>query len=159
MDLSTIDAVHIRRFQARVDSSAGVDECWPWMGTLTVKGYGQLSYGRGASVRAHRLAHYLATGEQPENVCHRCDNPPCCNPSHLFSGTYADNQHDKGAKGRAARGAANGGGGKLTDDDVRAIRRAVDAGGSTQRQIGERYGITGTMVGYIARGRKWAHVQ
>jgi hypothetical protein len=91
------------RFWARVDSSGGLWGCWPWMGARERNGYGQLGNRiLRKHLKAHRVAYELAVGPIPEGflVCHACDNPPCCNPSHLFVGTGADNTHDMIAKGR-----------------------------------------------------------
>jgi hypothetical protein len=84
-------------------------------------------------------------------VCHRCDNPPCVNPSHLFLGTPADNVHDRDLKGRQARqrGQANGRA-RLTDDDVREIRRL--AGSMLQREIGARFGVSQSYVSDVLHG-------
>lgn len=91
------------RFWARVASS-GPHECWPYIGPLFSDGYGRW-YRRGVqrTTRAHREAWRLANGSDiPEGmlVCHHCDNPPCCNPAHLFLGTRVDNAADMHAKGR-----------------------------------------------------------
>lgn len=89
-------------FWARV-SKRGSDECWEWTGMRRHK-YGRVSYClEGSSAqqwRAHRLAHYLTTGETPPVVMHTCDNPPCCNPAHLRGGTQRENVHDAIRKGR-----------------------------------------------------------
>jgi hypothetical protein len=80
-----------------------IDEngCWNWTGTKIPQGYGHTHY-RGKSIYTHRLLYILTYGEIPEGLCclHKCDNPSCCNPEHLFLGTMADNMHDRDMKGR-----------------------------------------------------------
>lgn len=77
------------------------DVCWPWRGTKNTQGYGWIRF-QGGNWRAHRLAWVFTVGKIPEGmlVCHKCDNPSCCNPKHLFLGTHRDNSLDKYAKGR-----------------------------------------------------------
>lgn len=145
--------------------------CWEWQGARNQDGYGTLWVNR-RKVRAHRVAWGLSVGEIPRGllVLHRCDNPPCCNPAHLWIGTHADNSADMVAKGRA-RGGANGGLGgplpydvqprgersgsaRLTEGNVRAIR----ASSLPQGELGELYGVSGVAI-WKARSRKtWAHV-
>ena len=84
-------------------------------------------------------------------VCHRCDNPPCCNPDHLFLGTVADNNADRAAKGRSARNKTNR---RLSDDDVRAIRAAL-AAGSKQEPLAEQYGVGTRAISKIKCGQRW----
>ena len=90
------------RFWSKVDRG-GPDECWLWRGGVSTNGYGNF-YVSGRLVRAHRYAYETHYGPvAPElQVCHRCDNKPCCNPAHLFRGTKSDNMRDCAAKGRNA---------------------------------------------------------
>src|SRR5690242_13962235 len=87
-------------FWKDVDKSGGPNACWPWLKCKERHGYGHAYWDR-QHHRAHRLAFELATGIKPVNcVLHKCDNPPCCNPAHLFEGTQKDNALDKQRKGR-----------------------------------------------------------
>jgi HNH endonuclease len=81
--------------------------CWVWTGRVNHKGYGKTSW-QGKDKRVHRIFYEHHHGPIPEGlqVCHRCDNPPCCNPDHLFAGTALDNEWDKIAKGRRPMGQA-----------------------------------------------------
>jgi hypothetical protein len=78
--------------------------CWIWVACRTDEGYGRIII-RGWVAKAHRVAWELANGPIRAGllVCHRCDNPPCCNPAHLFEGTGLDNSRDMVAKGRGKR--------------------------------------------------------
>lgn len=99
------------RFWSRVDRSGGPDACWLWQRVFDDHGYGFFS-SNAKTERSRRVAYEIAVGVIPDGLCvlHRCDNPPCCNPSHLFIGTIADNNADRDRKGRqrSMRGDGNG---------------------------------------------------
>ena len=77
------------------------NECWEWRGSRLPTGYGMLRWGH-RKIYSHRLAFALAYGVLPKwlRVLHRCDNPPCCNPAHLWAGTDLENMRDRDEKGR-----------------------------------------------------------
>lgn len=120
----------------------GDDDCWPWTGARDAKGY-----GRFRSLLVTRLL--LAPVPDGLHVLHRCDNPPCCNPAHLFLGTHADNMADMGRKGRRIE--------KLSAEDVRAIRQLLGVG-HRHRDIADRFGVTRQMISLIAAGKARIYV-
>lgn len=125
-------------------------------------GYAQLGRGRrgDGTILVHRLAFELAVGSTDGLcVCHRCDNPPCCNPAHLFLGTQKDNMRDASSKGRIRnaserhRGERHPGA-KLTQSQVDDIR-AECASGALITVVAERFGVNRSTVSLIARGKTW----
>lgn len=136
------------------------DLCLEWPRGLNTYGYGQVRRPNGGMARVHRLAYELAIGIIPEGlfVCHRCDNPKCFNPSHLFAGTSAENTEDCRIKGRFrhARGERQGSA-KLAESQVIEIRR-LSANGRTRPEIATAFGISASNVGGIANGTLWRHI-
>lgn len=137
----------------------GPDECWPWRRGCDRDGYGRLRRDR-VDLRAHRVALETAVGPIPVgmSVCHRCDNPPCCNPAHLFVGTNRDNVLDMVGKGRNAFRLPDNAGERnpaahLSEDQVLAIHAMADS--LTQAEIGRAVGITQSTVSKILRGDLW----
>ena len=143
--------------------------CLEFTGSLNPKGYGMIRKDprpgekRGRRVFAHRAAYEIAHDEElPDwpliSVLHRCDNPCCVNPAHLFLGSQKDNIADMIAKGRDNRGNAPKGeskpNAKLTEHDVRSIR----ADPRTIAAVAETYGISGAVVHRIKTLRSWRHV-
>ena len=91
----------MERFWSKVAKSDG---CWLWTAARNEQGYGEFSLD-GKLQRAHRVSFYLAHGRWPEpNALHKCDNPPCVRPDHLFEGTHKENMADMTSKGRSVRG-------------------------------------------------------
>jgi hypothetical protein len=131
--------------------------CQEWQGARDRRGYGTMRRGK-RDRKAHRFAYERAFGPIPPGmvVCHRCDNPPCCNPEHLFLGTNAQNTADCVSKGRQARGAKNANA-KVTDHIVRQIRRLCSEG-MTQDAVAAMFGIAQTTVSKIVIHKSWAHV-
>lgn len=169
------------RFWSRFDKTAGPDGCWPWMGPRRKSGYGYTTdYWK--KIYVHRLAYELTFGPIPPgmNVCHRCDNPPCGNPAHLWLGTTRDNALDMVRKGRASKKGAGPHAAKgervrtakLTEGDVRAIRAAYEPAPPgypvgarwhkqervTMEQLATRYGVTKSAIYAIVNRRTWKHV-
>lgn len=140
--------------------------CWTWHGSLNAYGYGRISQGSGESHRiymAHRLSYEIHCGPIAAGlyVCHRCDNPPCVNPAHLFLGTQFDNMRDCASKGRngaqrhpeCVRGERNGRA-KLTAADVETIRAQV-AKGVSHRSLAEQYGVVRSTVSFLVKRQTW----
>lgn len=116
------------RLWAKIDKTGGPDSCWTWNGAKTKDGYGH-QYISGKTVLSHRAAYLYSGFEIPSGFCvlHKCDNPLCCNPSHLFIGTRADNIADKVRKNRQARGERIGVS-KVSNLQVVALKRLRSLG-------------------------------
>ena len=157
------------RFWARVAQGEG---CWLWTGERNARGYGRFYPRWKAQYYAHRYSWELHNGPIPDGlyVCHRCDNPSCVRPDHLFLGTQRTNIQDALAKGRLARtvdfcennGARMRGSGNpmatLSEADVRAIRERYKAGGITQSQLAAEYGVSRPHISIVVRRIVWGHL-
>lgn len=128
--------------------------CWLWMGNVLWNGYGTIWRDR-KHAYAHRISWELTTGPIPDGlcVCHRCDNPVCVNPAHLFLGTTADNMADKVRKGRHQPG-EKAPWAKLKADDVREIRASSDTG----RALALRYGLNQSNISRVRSGLRYKEV-
>lgn len=149
----------VQSVPARECSICGGDnECWPWQACLSSCGYGRFNV-EGKIRQASRLAYEIAFGPVQDGlcVCHRCDNPACVNPSHLFLGTPMDNAIDRGRKGRTRVGHVSGekhGASKITDAERERIRYMTKHRLLPQAEIAKIFGLHQSSVSEIARGRK-----
>ncbi len=153
------------RFWAKVAKAP--TGCWEWQAATDRHGYGFIGLGVRAvgTGRAHRVSYVLAYGSVPKGMCvlHRCDNPPCVNPVHLFLGSRADNMRDMKAKGRAASGERNGSRTqpgairrgeqlpqtKISDAEVRQARLLWETGKWRQSHLAEKYRISQSNISRI----------
>jgi hypothetical protein len=147
------------RFWSKVDVR-GDDECWMWQGTLHRQGYGMLRWDDKQTF-AHRVAYALTNGPIPAGliICHSCDVPGCCNPAHLFLGTYKDNSQDRDRKGRAAdRKGTRNGQAKITEEQVVFAMARMLTGREEHQQIAAAFGVSKNAMSKIWLGRKWQHL-
>ena len=147
------------RFWEKVDKSG---ECWLWTAHRNADGYGMVGLERRGIDRSHRVAWRLANGSIPAgmSVLHRCDNPGCVRPDHLFLGTQRDNIADMDAKGRSRKNPRRGSAhhwAKLREQDIPIIR-ALAADGMNNTQIGRRFGVHRLTIHLILNGKNWAHI-
>lgn len=135
--------------------------CWPWTGCVDPKGYGNTWAGKGLTNRAHRVAFFLEYGFWPTPCgLHKCDNPPCCNPEHLFEGTDKDNAVDMVSKGRHKTVSPKGedhGMAKLKPADVMEIK-ALRTAGRPAKELAKEYGVCQGYIYTIAAGKSWSHL-
>lgn len=136
----------------------GKNDCWEWQGYKSRKGYGQIQIDHRVTA-AHRVAWELTHGPIREGlqVCHKCDNPPCVNPNHLFLGTNDDNVADKMSKNRQVHG-VNHPHAKLTDAQVVEARQRFAEGGISIAALARRYGVSGVSMRSVILRATWRHL-
>ena len=137
--------------------------CWKWQKGTMGNGYGSIAIGEQKQEYTHRVSYRVFNGPIPMDkvVMHTCDNPICCNPSHLVVGTSSNNSVDMMQKGRGkgqltsanTKGERNPKA-KLNADQVIAIR----SDNRSNRQIADAYGVTDVLIGMIKRRKVWKHV-
>ena len=143
------EAVSVSRFWRLVQIGAH-DQCWQWLGCTDSDGYGLFVY-HGQRRPAHELALSFSTGEvrhKDLDTCHACDNPGCCNPSHLRFDTRQSNVAEMHDRGRAKVDS------KLTADEVRLIRERRELG-ARQQDLADEFGVTAGQISMIVRGIRW----
>jgi hypothetical protein len=149
----------VERMISRWAIIGAANECWPYTGHCFVKSKGgRMTYGRvelnKQRLRVHRAVWMIVHGDIPDGLCvlHSCDNPLCCNPSHLFLGTQADNIRDKMEKGRhRVVYGEDCGSSKITMEIAQQIREIK----GTQRAIAARFGLSQGAVHAIRTGKTW----
>lgn len=145
------------KFWAKVEKT---DDCWLWAGSTNYAGYGVFYPQKNRSILAHRRAYAQTYGKLPDDTCvlHRCDTPNCVNPSHLFTGTREDNIRDMISKKRNRHPSGEWHPhSKLTEEGVRAIRRAYENGTSIT-VLAKQYGVDKTNISKIVLRKTWRHV-
>lgn len=139
--------------------------CWEWIASHTPCGYGQVRF-RGTRELAHRVSWIIFHGEIPIDdtrygtacVLHRCDNPACVNPDHLFLGDQKANAEDSVSKGRWGKRGCKGekhGRARLTEGDVMKIRSSD----KSTRELANELGVSQSTIAHILKGRTWGHVK
>lgn len=155
-----ISEKRINQFWSRVQKSP---DCWEWTGGRQNKGYGTLSVNNRAML-AHRFSWVIHYGDIPPRlgVLHRCDNPGCVRPDHLFLGTQKENMQDARRKGRfVPRGSLPGEGcptAKLTDEKVIAIRNLRRTSGIGYKKIGRMFGVAWCTIYDVVQRKTWKHL-
>jgi hypothetical protein len=141
-------------------SDYGNNSCWNWKHRKNSRGYGTLKI-LSKSVLAHRYAWEITNGEIKNGfcVCHKCDNTACCNPSHMFLGSRADNNADKMTKGRhrAHKGVEHYKA-RISEEEVIKIRHSFRIDKTPYRVIAKEWGIPSATIYSIVSGRTWKHL-
>lgn len=149
-----------QRFDTKYTKGGG---CWEWLDARDEDGYGIFWDSlKKRKVAAHRFALERVHGPLGDlSACHRCDNPCCVRPDHLFAGTNADNMNDKAAKKRTLGFAAMKGEqhtqAKLTEAQVKEIKQRLLIG-EKQRAIASLYGVRDSVISRIKTGKIWKNV-
>ena len=134
-----------------------MDDCILYIGGKDKDGYGlitkRLTKNATKTFRAHRVAWEEVNGPIPQGmlVCHKCDNPSCVNPNHLFIGTHKDNHQDKVNKGRSSKGTKNGRN-KLTEAEARYIKTS----NKSCLDLARKFAVSDTAIRYIKTNRNWS---
>lgn len=141
------------RFWEKIDKSG---DCWEWTAGRDTNGYGNAKLN---GVRlAHRISYTLEVGDIPKgmHVLHKCDNPPCVNPEHLYLGTQVENNLDRDNRGRGARG-ERASTAKLTNEAIPIIRKML-ADGEATKVVAKRFGVLPHTIRNVKNGKSWTHI-
>lgn len=163
----------VQSFWSKITIPENKDLCWEWESGVDKDGYGVFSIDRGG-YRAHRVSYFLSIEIDPMGllVCHKCDNPACCNPAHLFLGTARENMEDCKSKGRYITGEKNGMvkhpdlvlkgithyKSKFTESDIIDIRDTFSKKELNQRKLASKYSVSEHTIYCILKGITWKHL-
>lgn len=136
----------------------GIGPCRIWTGHRGSNGYGRIG-GRefsGGYVYTHRVAYELTYGPIPpgRHILHRCDNPPCCEPTHLFLGDQSSNNEDRDTKGRVRHGEGHTSA-RLTYEKVNRARTLHATGAISGRALAKMFGVSAATMSAALRGDSW----
>ena len=160
----TLSEKDIARFWSKVKIGSP-NECWEWQAGDNGTGYGKFYVGGEGNPQkyAHRISWIVENGDIPEGLflCHKCDNPKCVNPTHLFLGTQSENMKDASRKGRCKPSYIHGeacGRGKLKEEDIPIIKDMIRSGVS-MNVIAKKYEVTKQSIFHIKTGRNWSWIK
>jgi len=160
LELADFSPEAIAKFWSQI-KVGGVDDCWPWTGTTDNVDYGAFYLKGNGQYKSHRVAYALSRGYIPRHrlVLHTCDNPSCCNPCHVYAGTFSDNMLDKISRKRSwcTKGEGNPQS-KLTNKDVLEIRRLYDEGNVSMKKLGKQFSVTTANINNVVQGKSWKHL-
>ena len=148
----------IEQFWSNIDKNGPVlntelGACWLWKGPYSKGGYGKAFISKFPRVRgAHRLAYLLSNGDSELDALHKCDNPPCCNPSHLYGGDDRQNILDSFSRGRRTNRGESNPRSVLTEEQVAFIRTHAE---SPAREMRELFGVSDSLIREIRKNRCW----
>lgn len=146
------------RFWSKIINTGNIDDCWEWQAGTSAAGYGIFNVGETDYI-ATRVSYNLHYKKDPLelSVLHKCDNPKCCNPHHLFLGTKSDNMKDMVSKGRSNKG-SDVNTNKLTEVQVKEIRLYYKKGEMNKSELARKYGVYHTNIASIVNNKTWKHI-
>jgi len=149
-----LEKTRMIRFFSKIKKT---NNCWLWIASKR-QGKRAMGYGQFETGYAHRASWEIHNGKIPSGmlILHKCDNPPCVNPDHLFLGTYQDNENDKKIKSRQARGCAIGSS-KYNEIDILGVKLLL-ALKHNQSKLSRLLGISQSHISRISKNETWSHL-
>ena len=152
-----LNSEQIGRFWSKV-AIKEFSDCWEWLGSKKVSGYGQLMLNY-YNFYSHRISWQIHNGPIPKGlfVLHKCDNPSCVNPKHLFLGTQLDNMRDRNKKGRAPLGEKSNCN-VLTNEKVLKIKQLYQKENKKQGEIAKLFNVSPQLIWNIIHQKTWKYI-